>query len=56
MAAASEARMDTCKECWNVPGQVSLSFFKIGLLMLDSYTSVMLDTYPNVFSNIYTNT
>ena len=44
LAAASEARIDTCRECWNVPGQVSLSFFNIGVLMLDNSTNVILDT------------
>ena len=32
-----------CKECWKVPGQVSLSFFRIPELIFDSSTSVMVD-------------
>ena len=43
-AAASDAKIDICKECWKVPGDVSDSLFRIGVLMLESSTSVMLDT------------
>ena len=51
-AAASDARIETCRECWNVPGDVSDNFLRIGVLMFDNSTNVILDTYPKVFSNM----
>ena len=29
-AAASDAKIDTCMECWKVPGDISDNFFRIG--------------------------
>ena len=49
--AASAAKLDTCIECWNVPGHISDNCLRIGELISDSSTNVTFDTKPNVFSN-----
>ena len=44
-------KIDICKECWKVPGDISDSFFRIGVLMLEKFDQRNAGHIANVFSS-----